>query len=37
MMDVAHLYSFWYVLFHVHPVFVDVNFPNGTHTCVVES
>ena len=23
MMDFAHLYSFWYVLFHVHSVFVD--------------
>ena len=34
-MDLAHLYVFWYVLFQIHSVFVDVSIPNCLHTSAV--
>ena len=36
MMDFACSYTFWYVLFHVHLVFLDVSFLNGSYTTVMD-
>ena len=36
-MDFADVCSFWYVLFHILLVFVDVSSLNGSHTSALDS
>ena len=36
MMDFAHSYIFWYVVFYTHLVIVVVNFLNGLHTSALD-